>query len=105
MSMKITNRSFLTSHFLSVDSSGVKFSGESALGGAKRFRFHQIECVLMSPDHKLSFQVGQEVFSIPIKPGDPKHQSVIDFLLHEVQRTAEKNWVLWRPFRLRKTRH
>jgi hypothetical protein len=92
MSMKITNRSFLSSHFLSVDSGGVKFSGETSLG-AKRFRFHQIDCVLMSPDHKLSFQVGREVFTIPTKPDDPKHQQVIACLLQEVRRTADKAWI------------
>jgi hypothetical protein len=89
MSLKITNRSFLTSHFLSVDSGGVKFAGETALG-AKRFHFHQIDCILMAPDHKLSFQVGREVFTIPTKPDDPKHQNVITCLLQEVRRTADK---------------
>lgn len=91
MSLKITNRSFLSSHILSVDSGGVKFASETSLG-AKRFRFHQIECVLMSPDHKLSFQVGREVFTIPIQPDNPKHQNVIACLLQEVRRTADKTW-------------
>ena len=93
MSLKITANSLFTKHFLMVDSGGVKFYDGTGFSGARRFRFSQIECVLMSPDHKLSFQVGREVFSVPTKPGDPKHQSVIDFLLHEVRRTAEKNWV------------
>ena len=92
MSLKITANSLFTKHFLMVDSGGVKFYDGTGFSGARRFRFNQIECVLMSPDHKLSFQVGREVFSVPTKPGDPKHQSVIDFLLHEVRRTAEKTW-------------
>jgi hypothetical protein len=92
MSLKITANSLLTKHFLMVDSGGVKFYDGTGFSGARRFRFGQIECVLMAPDHKLSFQVGQEVFSIPTKPGDPKHQNVIDFLLHEVRRTTEKTW-------------
>ena len=92
MSLKITANSLFTKHFLMVDSGGVKFYDGTGFSGARRFRFSQIECVLMSPDHKLSFQVGREVFSVPTKPGDPKHQSVIDFLLHEVRRTAEKTW-------------
>jgi hypothetical protein len=92
MALKITNRSFLTSHFLSVDSGGVKFSGETSLG-AKRFRFNQIDCILMSADHKLSFQVGREVFTIPTKPDDAKHQNVIACLLQEVRRNADKTWI------------
>jgi hypothetical protein len=91
MSLKITNNSLLTKHMLIVDSGGVKFYENSAFG-TKRFRFGQIECVLMSQDHKLSFQVGCEVFSIPTNPSDPKHKNVIDVLLHEVRRTAEKTW-------------
>ncbi len=90
MSLKITANSLLTKHFLMVDSGGVKFYDGTGFSGARRFRFSQIECVLMAPNHRLSFQVGQEVFSIPTKPGDPKHQSVIDFLLQEVRRPAEQ---------------
>ena len=87
MSLKITNSSLFEKHFLSVDSDGVRFYN-SGLFGAKRFRFNQIETVLLSANHTLSFQVGNEVFSIPTKPENPKHQNVIDFLLQEVRRSA-----------------
>ena len=88
MSLKIAANSFFTKHFLIVDSGGVKFYDGTGFSGARRFPFSRIECVLMSPDHKLSFQVGNEVFSIPTKPGNGKHQAVIDALLQEVQRTV-----------------
>jgi len=88
MALKITHRSLFTRHYLIVYPDGVKFYDGAGFSSAKRFPFNWIECVLMSPDHKLSFQVGKEVFSIPTKPGNARHQEVIDKLLQEVQRTA-----------------
>jgi hypothetical protein len=85
MALKITASSLITSHYLKVQSDGVHFS-ETAIGGSRRFRFGDIECVLMSADSKLSFQVGNEVFSIPTKPGDKSHQKVIATLLSEIRR-------------------
>lgn len=88
MKLKITNSSLFTKNFLIVDSAGVKFYDGTGFSGAKRFRFHQIECVLLSPDHKLSFQVGREVFSIPIKSDNAKHQAVINALVQQAQNTV-----------------
>ena len=88
MSLKISANSLFTKHFLMVDSNGVKFYDGTGFSGARRFAFSRIECVLMSPDNKLSFQVGNEVFSIPTKPGDAKHQAVVNALLEALQRTA-----------------
>jgi hypothetical protein len=87
MSFEITNNSFLKKHVLTVDSSGLRF--ENPILGARRFRFHQVESVLLSTDHTLSFQVGNEVFSIPVKMENSDHKNVIDFLLQEVRRTTE----------------
>lgn len=88
MSLKINASSLFTKHFLMVDSGGVKFYENSAFGGSRRFAFNQIDSVLLSPDNKLSFQVGKEVFTIPTKQGNAKHQAVINALLQEVRRTA-----------------
>lgn len=88
MSLKISNNSLLSKHYLAVDSGGVEFCEATAFGGLKRFPFSQVECVLMSPDHVLSFQVGKEVLSIPTNPDDAKHQEVINALLQEVRRAA-----------------
>ena len=87
MSLKIAASSLFTKHFLLVDSGGVKFYDGTGFSGAKRFQFGQIECVLMSPDNKLSFQVGNEVSTIPTKSDNAKHQTVINTLLQEVRRT------------------
>jgi hypothetical protein len=88
MSLKINASSLFTKHYLTVDSGGVKFYENSVFGNARQFPFSQIKCVLMSPDNKLSFQVNNEVFSIPTKPGNTKHQATIAALLQEVRRTV-----------------
>ena len=88
MSLKINASSWFTKHYLLVDSGGVKFYEGTGFSGTRRFPFSQIECVLMSPDHKLSFQVGNEVFIIATKPGSAKHQAVINALLQEARRSA-----------------
>jgi len=87
MALKISNNSLFTKHYLSVDSGGIQFYDNSAFGG-KRFPFSRIDCVLMSVDNKLSFQVGKEVFSIPTDPNNAKHQEAINALLQEVRRSA-----------------
>lgn len=95
MALKIDASSLVSRHYLIVNSDGVKYF-EGALGiAARSFRFGQIECVLMSADHKLSFQVGQEVFTIPTKPENAKHQQVISTLVQELRRAGEG----WAPDR------
>jgi hypothetical protein len=88
MKFKINASSFVTKRYLLIDSGGVKFCESSFVGGVRRFGFNEIECVLMSPDNVLSFQVRQEVFSIPTRPDKKKHKQVIDILVHEVRRAA-----------------
>jgi len=86
MTLKISASSLFKNHYLKLDSKGIKFYESAAIGGAKRFRFNDILCILMAPDNTLSFQVGQEVFSIKTNPRNTKHQAVIDTLIQEVQR-------------------
>ena len=88
-SLKISASSLLKNHFLQLDSGGVKFYESSGIGGAKRFQFSEIGCVLMSPDHTLSFQVGQQVFSIPTDPNNARDQAVITALVQELRRTNQ----------------
>jgi hypothetical protein len=85
VTLKINAGNFVTAHYLIVESDGVKFT-ETSIVGAKRFRFSEIDCILMSPDHKLSFQVGKETFSIPTVPENSDHQSIIATLVHQVKR-------------------
>jgi hypothetical protein len=87
MSFEISNNSLLQKHYLTVDSSGLRFCNPTL--GPRRYRFHQIDSVLLSADHTLSFQVENEVFSIPTQADNANHMNVIDFLLQEVRRTTE----------------
>ena len=88
MSLKISNNSLFEKHFLTVDSDGLKFYNGAQIG-ARRFRFNQIDSLLLSPTHVLSFQVGNEIFSIPTKPENAGHRNTIDFLVQEIRRTTE----------------
>ena len=85
MAYKIKANSAFVHRYLHVKSTGVVFRETAALGGTRRFRFDQIDAILMSPDHVLSFQVGNEVFSLPTRPGKKAHQAAIDELLRQVQ--------------------
>jgi hypothetical protein len=86
MRLRIKANTIATVRWMEVDSYGVTFCETAFTGGKRRFRFHDIDLVLMSPDNVLAFQVGQEVFSLPVKPKNKKHQRVIDALLAGVCR-------------------
>lgn len=87
MDLKISHNSLFAKHYLSVEPDCVQFY-ENAKLGTRRFPFKRIECVLLSPDNRLSFQVGEEVFSIQTFPGNASHQAAIDALLQAVQRSV-----------------
>jgi hypothetical protein len=86
MSKKISHNKLFAKHYLSVEADCVEFYENAALG-TRRFAFKRIEYVVLSPDNKLSFQVGEEVFSIQTVPGDAGHQAAINALLLAVFRT------------------
>ena len=85
MALKINAGSLLENRYLVVESDGLKFCETALTGGKRHFRFHEIGCILLSPEHKLSFQVGREVFSIQTKPNDMKHQEVIAAFVSQVR--------------------
>jgi hypothetical protein len=86
MALKIKASDLLTNRCLVVQSDGVKFIETKFIGGRRHFRFHEIHCILMSPENQLSFQVAEEVFTLPVKPDNKKHQAVIAALLDGVRR-------------------
>lgn len=85
MSLKISKGSLFEKSFLIVDKKGIKAYSSAITMGTTRYRFDQIDCVLLSPDHKLSIQVGQNIFTIQTKPDSPKEQAVIQALLTNLQ--------------------
>ena len=86
MALKINASSWFVSQYLVVESEGVKYRETAIAGGLRRFRFEEILCVLLAPDNRLSFQVGEEVFTIQTQPKNKKHQAVIAALVEGVQR-------------------
>jgi hypothetical protein len=64
---------------------GVSFQQTAFLGGTRVFPYPQVDCILMSSDSLLSFQVGAEVFSIRTKPGNRRHQETVAALLQAVK--------------------
>ncbi len=92
MSLTIKANTFFTQRYLEVNATGVVFRETALVGGKRKFRFHQIENVLMSPDNRLSFQVGQEVFSLPVKPSKRRHEEAINALIQGVSRTVQEDY-------------
>jgi hypothetical protein len=87
MAWKISHNKLFAKHYMSVEPDCVEFYENASLG-TRRFAFKRIEYVVLSPDNKLSFQVGEEVFSIQTVPGDAGHQAAIKALLQAVFRTT-----------------
>lgn len=85
MGLTIKANTFLTQRYLTVAAEGIVYCETG--GGKRKFRFEQIFCVCMSSDNVLSFQVGQEVFTLKVKPHKRKHQEVISSLLRELAET------------------
>ena len=79
--IKITASSALVSCYLKIDANGIAYC-ESVIGNReRRFRYDEISLVLLSPENLLSIQVGQEIFKLPIKPNDSKHQEGLQRLI------------------------
>lgn len=88
MALKILNSTFVSRRWISLDSEGVEY-GESAVGSTKRrFKFHEIDAVLLSAMGLFAFQVGSEVFSVETKKQDKKHQELMDNLVKAVRASA-----------------
>lgn len=85
MGLKIKANSFAMNRWLEVVPHGVVFCETAAFGGKREFEFREIECVLISSEGVLSFQVGNEIFSLPVK--QEKHREVIDALLNGVRQS------------------
>ena len=88
MRERINSASLFFRQFLVVDDDGVKHCAPGMFQTATQFRFDEIVCVLLAPDNTLSFQVGDQVYSIATKPNDKKHQAAIAALIQSVEATV-----------------
>ncbi len=80
MALKIKSPGFFTvsTSQIVLIPDGVKWLDTSSVFAHwRRFRFDQIDYVLMSSDHRLTLQAGREYFTIPTRPGKPKHQEFL----------------------------
>jgi hypothetical protein len=75
--------------YLEIHSGGVIFCDAVALGGRRTFTYQQINCVLLSQDQVLSFQVGHEVFSLPLRPDNSAQLAALDTFVAGVKRSLE----------------
>lgn len=87
MALRIASGFLFNRRWLKVTAKGLRVFDEGMWAGAKRFSFNQVQSILMSNDHILSFQIDRTVYSVPTKPGSKKHQETIATLLREVSRT------------------
>ena len=85
MKHKISASSLFTREYILIRDEGVKYCGTRLYKSIRRFRFDEVHCVLMAPDFTLSFQVGEEVFSIRTNPANAKHQAAIAALVERLQ--------------------
>lgn len=85
MALKIKANTLIYNRNILVDERGVEFYETAFIGGKRRFGFHQIQVVLLSNKNILSFQVGIEVFSLPVKPDKRKHAELIETLVSKVK--------------------
>jgi hypothetical protein len=79
---------FFESRYLQIKKGMVYVPSLSFLGGRKRYAFSEIEYVLITSNNVLSFQAGQDVFSIQTRPYKQKHEAVMQALLDGVRGTA-----------------
>ena len=89
MALTINANTFLARRYLTVKDWGVIVMEPGILTSRRKYKFGQIDCVLMSPTHVLSLQVGQQVFQIQTNPGKPRHQQAIGKLLESVARSTQ----------------
>lgn len=85
MGLKIQSNTLIENRYLKVQPDGVIFCQTAFVGGTRCFGFHQIQTVLLSGTNVLSIQVGNEVFSLPVKPYKRHHMEVTETLVREVK--------------------
>jgi hypothetical protein len=87
--MRINASSLTARHTLELRPDGVTYVSGMTAAGSKFFRFEQIDAILRGAQ-SLSFQVGRDTYSIPIKPTDPEHRTFAARFASEVKRTVRK---------------
>ena len=87
--LTIKANTLMRQRYLEIHSGSVIYCDAVALGGQQTFTYLQIECVLLSQDQVLSFQVGSEMFSLPLRLDKPAHRAALEVFVASVKRSLE----------------
>jgi len=84
MLYRINANTLAQKRYLQIDDKGVVYADIVFLSGARRFRFDQVDCILLSANQELSFQVGNEVFTLPVNLFNTRHMETINAFVTRV---------------------
>jgi len=90
VNLKINASNLVTRHYLEISDRGVEYCETVSVGGVRRFRFDQIAAILRGVNSVLSFQVGHEIFKIPIQADNAMHRAAVARFVSEVRRTVQR---------------
>jgi hypothetical protein len=87
MKYRINASTAFVRRYLQVDDKGMVYFETALFSKTRRFSFDQIDFILLNDAGLLSVQIGREVFSVPTKSKDKKHQEAVQMLIREAERT------------------
>lgn len=88
MKHKIKGGSLFETRSLALKPDKVLFAEGVIFASQRKFNYSEIEYVLLGKDNVLSFQVGQQIFRIPVRPGNTKDQAAISYFVEQMQLNA-----------------
>jgi hypothetical protein len=87
MGLKIRANTLSMHRELEVFSDGVRFIDVAGDGAKRESRYYQIDHLFLGNDGTLAFQVGSEVFSLPIRKDRPDHLQALHAFLQGLERS------------------
>lgn len=81
MRMKITDNTLLENRHIEIDDASVTLCETAFTGGKDRYRYDQVEYVLLSEDGKLSVQAGARVLSVRFNADKEAHRQFLETLM------------------------
>lgn len=85
--MKIKANNLLQNRYMYIDDHGVEFCETALISGKQHFSYSEVDYIFISKTDELTFQVRDEVFTLPIKPRNQQHQAFIAAFVRNVKAT------------------